>query len=275
MTNLREIVKYMEKIAPREFTLRNLDSHVEIGPQSETDQQNTTINRITVAIYPSARVVTTATQDKSNLLITHKPLFPYAVDRLTGLDLIRVRLLTKNYISAYVLGSAWIGAKDGLTDALVETLDFKILGDFITAGDYSDIVPVGRLCRTAQAMNHSRLANYLADKLDITSIISTGDLDNEVDNVLVIPGDFVDMPEIISAKKKDIKTIITGELAPEIRLLAHEEGLNTLEVGPFVSEEKGMQRLKHQMTLEFPELTITYAESHSFTKALTYTEKKR
>ena len=275
MTNLREIVKYMEKIAPREFTLRNLDSHVEIGPQSETDQQNTTINRITVAIYPSARVVTTATQDKSNLLITHKPLFPYAVDRLTGLDLIRVRLLTKNYISAYVLGSAWIGAKDGLTDALVETLDFKILGDFITAGDYSDIVPVGRLCRTAQAMNHSRLANHLADKLDITSIISTGDLDNEVENVLVIPGDFVDMPEIISAKKKDIKTIITGELTPEIRLLAHEEGLNTLEVGPFISEEKGMQRLKHQMTLEFPELTITYAESRSFTKALTYTEKKR
>lgn len=274
MTNLSEIVKYMDKIAPREYTLRNLDSHVEIGPQSETEQQNTTINRITVAIYPSARVVTSATQDKSNLLITHKPLFPYAIDRLTGLDLIRVRLLTKNYISTYVVGSAWIGARDGLADALVEALEFKIVGDFVTAGDYSDIVPVGRLCRTTRVMNHSRLANHLADKLEADSIISTGDVDNEVENILVVPGDFIDMPEIISAKKKDVKTIVTGELTPQIRLLAHEEGLNTLEVGSLVTEEKGMQRLKHQMTLEFPELTITYTETRSFTKALTYPEKK-
>jgi putative NIF3 family GTP cyclohydrolase 1 type 2 len=274
MTNLREIVKYLETIAPQEYTLRNLDSHVEIGPQSETDQQNTTINRITVAIYPSARVVTSATQDKSNLLITHKPLFPYAVDRLTGLDLIRVRLLTKNYISAYVIGSAWISARDGLVDALVETLEFKLLGDFITTGDYSEIVPLGRLCRTPHVMNHSRLANHLADRLGVDSIISTGDLDNEVETILVVPGDFIDMPEIISAKKKDIMTIVTGELTPQIRVLAHEEGLNVLEAGAFATEEKGMQRLKHQMTLEFPELSITYAETRPFTKSLTYPEKK-
>ena len=273
MTSLREIVKYLEEIAPPSYTLRNLDSHVEIGPQSDTDQQNTTINRVTVAIYPSARVVTTATQDKSNLLITHKPLFPFAIDRLTGLDLVRVRLLTKNYISSYVIGSAWIGARDGLVDALVEALEFKIVSDFVTVGDFSEDVPLGRICRTSYVMNHSRLANHLAERLGVDSVISTGDLDNEVENVLVVPGDFIDMPEVLSAKKRDIKTIITGELSPQIRILAHEEGLNTLEAGPFVTEEKGMQRLKHQMTLEFPELTITYAESRPYTKSLTYHEK--
>jgi putative NIF3 family GTP cyclohydrolase 1 type 2 len=275
MTNLRAVVKYLEKIAPREYTLRNLDSRVEIGPQSETDQQKTTIKRITVAIYPSARVVTAATQEKSNLLITHRPLFPYAVDRLTGLDLVRVRLLTKNYISSYVVGSAWISARDGLADALVEALEFKFLGDFVTIGDYSEIVPIGRLCHTSQVMNHSRLANYVAERLEINSIMSTGDLDNEVENILVIPGDLIDMPEIINAKKKNIKTIITGELGPQIRILAHEEGLNILEVGAFASEEKGVERLKHQMTLEFPELTITYAETRPFAKTLSYHDRKR
>jgi putative NIF3 family GTP cyclohydrolase 1 type 2 len=274
VTSLREIVKYLEKIAPHEYTLRNLDSHVEIGPQSETDQQNTTIHRVTIAIYPSARVITTATQDKSNLLITHKPLFPYAVDRLTGLDLIRVRLLTKNYISAYVIGSAWIGARDGLADALVEALEFKSLGDFVTTGDYSEMVPLGRLCRTTKVMNHSRLANHIAELLGVDSIISTANLDDEVETILVVPGDLIDMPEIISAKKKNIKTIVTGELPPQIRILAHEESLNVLEAGAFATEDKGVQRLKHQMTLEFPELTITYAEPKPFTKILNYDYRK-
>jgi putative NIF3 family GTP cyclohydrolase 1 type 2 len=274
MTSLLAIVKYLEKIAPREYTLRNLDSRVEIGPQSETIQQKTTINRITVAIYPSARVVTAATQEKSNLLITHKPLFPYAVDRLTGLDLVRVRLLTKNYISSYVIGSAWISARDGLADALVEALEFKFLSDFVTIGDYSEVVPIGRLCHVSQVMNHSRLANHIAERLGINSIMSTGDLDNEVENILVIPGDLIDMPEIINAKKKNIRTIVTGELAPQVRILAYEEGLNVLEAGAFVTEEKGVQRLKHQMTLEFPELTITYAETRPFSKTLSYNERK-
>jgi putative NIF3 family GTP cyclohydrolase 1 type 2 len=275
MTSLRDIVKYLEKVAPREYTIRNLDSYVEIGPQSETEQQTTTINRVTVSTYPSARVVTTATQNKSNLLITHKPLFPYAIDRLTGLDLIRIRLLTKNYISVYVIGSAWISARDGLADALVEVLEFKILGDFVTPGDYSESVPIGRLCHISQVMNHSRLANHIADRLGVDSVISTGDLDNEVENVLVIPGDFIDMPEIISAKKKNIRTIITGELAPQIRVLAHEEGLNVIEVGAFITEERGVERLKHQMTLEFPELSITYVETHPFAKVLNYDDRKR
>ena len=93
---------------------------------------------------------------------------------------------------------------------------------------------------------------------------------NEVENILLIPGDYIDMPEIINARKKEIQTIVTGELAPQIRILAHEEGMNVLEVGPFATEDPGMQRLKHQMTLEFPELTITYAETHPFTKALMY-----
>ncbi len=268
MTTLRDIVKYLKDIAPQEFTFQGRESRVEVGPQTERDQAKTTINRATITTYASAKVVANASQSKANLLVTHRPLFPFAVDRLTGLDLIRARLLAKNYISSYVIGSAWIGVKGGLSDSLVESLDLSNEREFMTYGDYNQMVPIGRECESPSAMNHSRLVNYVAEKLNIDTVLFAGDLDGDVGRILVSPGFYIDMPEILSAKQQDIGTIITGELSPEIRLLAHEENLNTIELGAFVSEAPGMKRLRHQLSLEIPELNVEFIESAPLAKAL-------
>ena len=268
MTTLRDIVKYLKDIAPQEFTFQGRESRVEVGPQTERDQAKTTINRVTIATYASAKIVAKASQSKANLLVTHRPLFPFAVDRLTGLDLIRARLLAKNYISAYVIGSAWIGVEGGLSDSLVESLDLSNERTFMTYGDYDQMVPIGRECEPPSAMNHSRLVNYVAEKLSIDTVLFAGNLDGDVGRILVSPGVYIDMPEILSAKQQDIGTIITGELSPEIRLLANEENLSTIELGAFVSEEPGMKRLRHQLSLEMPELKIEFVESVPLAKAL-------
>ncbi len=268
MTTLWDIVKYLKDIAPQEFTFQGRESRVEVGPQTERDQAKTTINRVTIATYASAKIVAKASQSKANLLVTHRPLFPFAVDRLTGLDLIRARLLAKNYISAYVIGSAWIGVEGGLSDSLVESLDLSNVREFMTYGDNNQMVPIGRECEPPSEMNHSRLVNYVAEKLSIDTVLFAGNLDDDVGRMLVSPGFYVDMPEILRAKQQDIGTIITGELSPEIRLLANEENLNTVELGGFVSEEPGMKRLRHQLSLEMPELKIEFVESASLAKAL-------
>jgi len=268
MTTLQNIVKYLKDIAPQEFTFQGRESRVEVGPQTERDQAKTTINRATIAIYASAKIVATASQSKANLLVTHRPLFPFAVDRLTGLDLIRARLLAKNYISAYVIGSAWIGVEGGISDSLVESLDLNKVREFMTYGDYDQMVPIGRECEPPSAMNHSRLVNYVAEKLSIDTVLFAGDLDGDVGRILVSPGFYIDMPEILNAKQQDIGTIITGELSPEIRLLANEENLNTIELGAFVSEAPGMKRLRHQLSLEMPELNVEFVEPAPLAKAL-------
>lgn len=268
MTTLLTIVKHLEMIAPPHLVFGGLHSRVEIGPQTEKEQEKTTVNRVIIATYPSGRVVAKATQDKANLLVTHRPLFPFAIDRLTGLDLIRVRLLTKNYISSYMLGGAWICARDGIADALVEILELSKKGEFLVLGDSSDLVPAGRICQMETAMNHSRFANYLTEKLGIETVKFSGDLDEEVGQTLVFPGSLLDVPEILAAKKQDITTVVTGELSPEVRLLAAEEGMQVYEVGAFVTEEPGMSRLKHQLSLEFPDLKIDYTKSESVTKTL-------
>ncbi|MFW9847252.1 MAG: hypothetical protein ACFFD6_10915, partial [Candidatus Thorarchaeota archaeon] len=77
-------------------------------------------------------------------------------------------------------------------------------------------------------------------------------------------------PEILDAKKRDINTVVTGELSPEIRLLAAEEGMNMFELGAFVTEEPGMIRLRHQLSLEFPDLKIDHIIAEPVTKSLTY-----
>jgi putative NIF3 family GTP cyclohydrolase 1 type 2 len=195
-------------------------------------------------------------------------LFPFAIDRLSGLDLVRVRLLTKNYISSYVIGSGWLCAKDGLNDALIQSLGMKLTSDFMTEGDFGEHVAIGRACKPPGVKNHSGFVNYIAGKMSLDNILFTGNLDDDVGDVLVIAGNSVDMPEIINAKNQDLETLVTGELSPEIRLLANEEGINTLELGAFASEEPGMKRLKDVISLELPELKVDFAESANPTKAL-------
>lgn len=258
MTTLLEIIKYLGSIAPAEQIIRGMENRVEIGPQTDTEQTNTTVKRVLIATYPSARVVTKASQDKSNLLVTYRPLFPFFIDRLSGLDLVRVRLLAKNYISTYVIGSGWLCARDGLNDALLDTLNLEKIGDFSTESDYGQLAAIGRICKTPNVKNHSGFANYIASKLNLSTVMFSGDLDDEVGDVLVIAGNHVDMLDIINARKQDIKTLVTGELAPELRLLAKEEGMKTLELGSFVSEDPGMKRLRDSISLEFPELKIDF-----------------
>ena len=268
MTTLLQIVKRLQELSPRDMTVQGLESRVEVGPQTDTDQTNTTVNRMLIATYPSARVVTKASQDRINLLVTYRPLFPFAIDRLSGLDLVRVRLLAKNYISTYVIGSGWLCARDGLNDALIDMLGLEKIGDFSTESDYGMLATIGRMCKPPGVKNHSGFVNYLASKLNISSVMFSGDLDDEVGDVLVIAGNHVDMPDIINGRKQDIKTLVTGELAPELRLLAHEEGMNTLELGAFVSVDPGMKRLRDSISLEFPELKVDFIASTPLTQNL-------
>jgi putative NIF3 family GTP cyclohydrolase 1 type 2 len=268
MTSLLDLVKRLNELSPREHTIRGLESRVEIGPQTESEQSNTTINRVLIATYPSARVVTKATQDKTNLMITYRPLFPFAIDRLSGLDLVRVRLLTKNYISSYVIGSGWLCMRDGLNDALVETLGFKKSGDFMTESDFGEPVALGRICEPPGVKNQSGFVNYIAGKLGLDSVLFSGDLDDEVKDVLIIAGSSVDMPEIINAKNQDLDTLVTGDLSPELRLLANEEGINILELGAFATEEPGMKRLRDVLSLDFPELKIEFTDSGNLARSL-------
>jgi putative NIF3 family GTP cyclohydrolase 1 type 2 len=261
MTTFLQIIKRLQELSPREMTIQGLEDRVEIGPQNPTEQANTTINRVLIATYPSARVVTKASQDKSNLLITYRPLFPFAIDRLSGLDLVRVRLLTKNYISSYVIGSGWLCARDGLNDALCDALGVEKIGDFLSESDYGQYVPFGRVCKPQGVKNHSGFVNYVASKLKLNTILFSGDLDDEVGDFLLVAGNHVDMPHIINARKQDIETLVTGELSPEIRLLANEEGINTLELGSFVTEDPGMKRLRDSISLEYPELKIEFMAS--------------
>jgi putative NIF3 family GTP cyclohydrolase 1 type 2 len=144
----------------------------------------------------------------------------------------------------------------------------KLTSDFMTEGDFGEHVAIGRACKPPGVKNHSGFVNYIAGKMSLDNILFTGNLDDDVGDVLVIAGNSVDMPEIINAKNQDLETLVTGELSPEIRLLANEEGINTLELGAFASEEPGMKRLKDVISLELPELKVDFAESANPTKAL-------
>jgi putative NIF3 family GTP cyclohydrolase 1 type 2 len=270
MATLFDIIQYLEDIAPNRLAFAKRGSYVEIGPQTTSEQIKTTVNRVLVASYPSARVVTSATQQKANLLISNRPIFTTPKNHLGGWDLDRVRLLSKNYISTYVMSSAWIGAENGLSDALVERLGLTHKQQFMTKGEHEPVVPAGRIVKTIEPMNHSRFLNYLADKLNLGSIKFTGELDQEVEKVLVLPGSFVSRGEILSALEKEARTIVTGDVTPQTRIIAKERGCNLLELGSFATENPGMERLNNYLNLEFPGLKVSYVEAKPYTKTFCF-----
>lgn len=268
MTDLKEIIKRLEELAPKELAISGFESRIEIGPMTETEQSKTTISRVVVATYLSGRVVTKASQDKANLVLVHQPMFRKPIDSISGVNLTRIRILAKNYISTYVIGSPWIGAKGGLVDTLVDTIGLKPANDFLIPGKYADLVPAGRICKTASVMNYSRFGNLLMSKLETDSLQFTGELDDETERILVCSGTILDSNALIRAKEYDVNAIVTGNLNPEVRFAAYEKGMNVFELGTFVTENPGMKRLRHQLSLEFPSLKIEYAESEPITRTL-------
>ncbi len=268
MITLRDIVSHLATLAPPEFVLQGLESRVEVGPQTDVEQAQTAVSRVLVTTYPSPRAVAQASQAKANLIITERPLFIWPVDRITGIDEIRLRLILKNYMSLYVMGSPWIAARDGLTDALVDVLEMKSLRKFETRGDLGTQVPIGRVCRTEDTINHSTLVNLVAGKLAVDNILFTGDLDQDVEDILVVAGTILDMPEIVRTKREGIRTIVTGTLPPEVRLLASEEGINVIETGDFYTEEPGMRRLYNYLSLQFPDTKFTFFQTQPVSRVI-------
>ncbi|MHA1907110.1 MAG: Nif3-like dinuclear metal center hexameric protein [Candidatus Thorarchaeota archaeon] len=268
MTSFREILKHLDTIAPKEFTLKGLEGYVEVGPSTHHEQSKTTINRIIVTTYPSARVVAKASQEKANLVISYNPMFVEPIRQISDLNLVRLRLLVKNYISTYVIGSPWISAKDGLTDALVDVLNLKQTSNFSIRGLFSNTVPIGRFCESPSVMNHSGFANYIASKLELSSVNFTGNLDEEIQQIMVCAGDVITSDMLLLVAQENAKTIITGEVLPIVRMKAHELGINIYEIGTSTAETRGMTRLRHQLSLEYPELKIEFAETDAITQSL-------
>ncbi|TFG15029.1 hypothetical protein EU537_01965 [Candidatus Thorarchaeota archaeon] len=268
LTNLADIIQYLETIAPLDHALQGELRGIQVGPQTKIEQSKTTINRVLIATYPSSRIAAMASQDKANLVICYRPLFAAPISSLSGTDLVKVRLLSKNYISVYAISSSFVGAQDGLSDALIQKLGLRNIRDFLSRGAKMDVVRAGAICTPPEETNHSGFANDIATKLDISNVQFTGDLDADVNHLVVVAGNHFGEEDIYRAKEEGADTALTGEVIPGIRRLAHEKQLNLFEIPPFATENPGMNRLRHQLSLEFSDLKITYSESESFTDFL-------
>ena len=268
MTTLLEILKHLDVISPKDYELEGKEGYVEIGPYTMKEQSNTTINRVLVTVFPSPKAIAKASQDKANLIISAIPMLAKPTRQIVGLDLVRLRLLAKNYISMYIMGSSWIAAKDGLTDALADSLNLSISKKFNIRGKEANLIPIGRICETPSEMNHSGFANYISSKLGISNITFTGTIDDEVEDVLVCAGNLMNKDILLKILQEGIRSIVVGHLDSKDRLLANTLGMNIVELGSFVTEAPGMKRLRHQLSLEFPEMKIEFTDTEPITQVL-------
>ncbi len=268
MTTLLEVWKHLDTISPRDYELERWPGYMEIGPNTIHDQSKTTINRVLVTVFPSAKAIAKASQDKTNLVITFCPMLARETRQIVGMDLVRLRLLAKNYIAMYVLGSSWISAKDGLTDTRVDTLGLSVIRKFNIKGKESNLIPIGRVCRTPKDMNHSRFANHILSKIETSNLQFTGTLDDEVEDLILCASNIIDSTILDYIMRQGIKTVVTGSISSTDRMFTHNMGMNVIELGEFTSEAAGMKRLRHQLSTEYPELKIEFVDTDPITQVL-------
>jgi len=153
-------------------------------------------------------------------------------------------------------------------DALVDALNLKQTSNFTIKGMFSNTIPIGRFCESPSSMNHSGFANYIVSKLESSSVNFTGNLDEDLQQIMVCAGDVISTDMLLRIAKENAKTIITGEVLPRVRTRAHELGMNIYEIGSSVAATPGMKRLRHQLSLEYPEMKIEFADTEAITQSL-------
>ncbi len=262
MVLLSEFIEFLERIAPPQLALPDDLVGMQIGGYRRTELDKKTLRCVVVSLEPSLAAVQYAADVKAQLMITHHPLFYKNLKDLTGSTLQKVRALISNYASLYVTHSNWDFAENGVNDTLI-----NLIGLVKTGVTSIELKPGGgkfltRLCSPPKnLMSLKLLLEVLNSKLNPQRLIYVGDLESEVENIMISCGAGAEIPLLKAACSMGVDTYITGEASYHSLFYAKENNLKLITAGHYETENPGMKRLSQMLQVEFPELKILFFDS--------------
>ncbi|MHA1754040.1 MAG: Nif3-like dinuclear metal center hexameric protein [Candidatus Odinarchaeia archaeon] len=264
MTNLNDIIKFLNKLASPQLADNDDNIGLQVGPSCMSEREKKKIRTIVVSLDPSIETIIFAIDNKAQLLITHHPLFYGKVVNLTGELLKKVRLISSNYLSLFVAHTNWDSAENGNNDTIIELLGLNKLGTFNLDFNNRKSIPIGRICEPpGSLMSIKLLLELISDKLKTDKLRYTGNIASEVKKIILITGSGGKIKFLQKALELGADTFITGEADYHTFKFAEENNLNLIEVGHFETENPGMKRLSQILQFEFPKLKIKFFESAS------------
>ena len=221
-----ELYKKLEEIAPRELSAPWDNDGVMCHDPSREN-----VEKVLVALDPTAGAIEYARNGDFDVLVTHHPLIFKGLKSITGVDTVSFRaiLALSGGVSVISLHTRLDAAKNGVNDALARAVGFEVSGVF---GD-NEAPTLGRLAELeGESLDVYNLAERVKTALGCESVRVTGK--GSVHKIAFVGGDGKDFISPAMAAGADV--LITGDTGYNASEAAAEQGFCVIEAGHFHSE---------------------------------------
>lgn len=256
--------------APKEWTVGEIMdlfiSQVPNAPFATTvdtlkaGKREQVVTGIVTTMFPTLAVINKAIELNANLIIPHEPTFYSGSDETEWLvnDTVykyKVDLLAKNGIAIWRNHDYVHRMKvDGVQAGVVDQLGWN---------EYYQQNPVLNIPKTTLR----DLINHVKTKLEVPAMRYVGDMNQQCNKVLLLPGAVGGKRQIESIMKEKPDVLICGESneweTPEYVRNACEMGqkLSMIEIGHSASEEGGSEFLTSWLRKYTPEIPVNHVPS--------------
>lgn len=257
MASVREIVRFVEKVAPP----RMAESWDPIGLQ--TGSMNTETEAVLLCLDITSAAVARARAERANLIITHHPLIfsPLQTVRADVPEQQLLYNLISHQISVFSAHTNLDAAPGGVADCLAQSLELES-DAWQTVFPMSETIPGytdaghGRYTDLYQPIKLSKLKRIVADRLGSSGCRVNIDSDPVTSRIAVFPGSFSE-EWVSDLALLDIDTIITGELKHNVGLALAHRGIAAIDAGHDVTERVVLNPLAEKLKKEFVDLSFT------------------
>jgi dinuclear metal center YbgI/SA1388 family protein len=247
--NMRQIVAYLEKLAPLELAEAWDSVGLLIG---DPDGQ---IERLMVCLTVMQATVDEAIAQGAHLIVAHHPLPFRPLAKIVCNDPTgqMVWKLCRHGISLYSPHTAWDNAQEGINQRIARRLNLDSIGPMIPHPT-NPRVGSGRCGTLPMAIPSHEVVKLVADALPMAQPRWIGRTARRIERIGIVCGSGGSL--ISAAAAAGCQLLITGEATYHQALEASHRGLDLLLLGHGPSERFAMDELAGELALQFPELEV-------------------
>ena len=237
MTKIRDIEKYLSRIAPYELSEEWDNDGIML---CKSDDVKVTKVLVCLEINPDA--IKKAKDVGAQLIVTHHPLIFRPIKNIKDSSYLEFEALVKNDISVLSCHTRLDKAQGGVNDILAQKLGL------INIRNDSDFLRYGELCEEIATEN---FADYLREKLACGKIKAYFEKGRKIKTVAVCGGagkDFL----VEAANVAD--AYLSSDFSHNTFIDAKNLGVAIYDAGHYSTENPVVQELVRLLTIEFPEV---------------------
>lgn len=216
--------------------------------------RNKTVEKVTVALDVTDRVIDEAIANGSNVILSHHPMIFHPIFSVTDSDFVmrKVLKLLHHGISVMSFHTRLDAVSGGVNDTLATLFDLQTPVSFGNPGE-----EIGRIGTLRTEMPLKAFATLVKEKLHADSVTYSGS--RSVYKVAILGGSGKD--DVEAAFLAGADTFLTGELRYDQINDAPDQGMNLVEAGHFFTEDPVCAVLADFVGAIDPTIPIAYIRS--------------